>query len=153
MKNSPSSASSPNNPPDPARPVHELRERVRYSETDRMGVAHNKSYFEWFELGRTEFCRSRGLPYLEIEDRGVFLVVAEASCRYLKPLRYDDEFVVRVTLEEAAGRKVVFGYEIRSFPEDKHVASGRTVHVPVDRDARVCALPEDILRKITGEPD
>jgi len=115
-----------------------------------MGVAHNKSYFEWFELGRTEFCRSRGLPYRDIEARGFYLVVAEALCRYLKPLRYDDEFVIRVALAEATGRKIVFLYELAA-AEGGLVATGRTVHVPVNKRAEVCALPEDILAKIKDE--
>jgi len=113
-------------------------------------VAHNKSYFEWFELGRTEFCRSRGLPYRDIEARGYCLVVAEASCRYLKPLRYDDEFVIRVSLAEAAGRKVVFDYELASLSSGATVAVGRTVHVPVNRRAEVSALPDDILTALKG---
>ena len=150
MKSSPSSASSPNNSPDSAPRFLEFRERVRYSETDRMGVAHNKSYFEWFELGRTEFCRSRGLPYSDIEARGFYLVVAEALCRYLKPLRYDDEFVIRVALSEATGRKIVFLYELAA-AEGGLVATGRTVHVPVNKRAEVCSLPEEILAKIKDE--
>ncbi|OGD26403.1 MAG: hypothetical protein A2Y56_12285 [Candidatus Aminicenantes bacterium RBG_13_63_10] len=116
-----------------------------------MGVAHNKSYFEWFELGRTEFCRSRGLPYRDIEARGCYLVVAEALCRYIKPLRYDEEFIIRIALAEAGLRKVVFSYELRSVPGGALVAVGRTVHVSVNRRAEVCALPDDILAKIKGE--
>jgi YbgC/YbaW family acyl-CoA thioester hydrolase len=82
-------------------PPVETEERVRYSETDQMGVAHNKSYFEWFEIGRTEFCRKKGIPYKEIEAQGFYLVVVEAFCRYRKPLRYDQRFTIRVTLREA----------------------------------------------------
>ncbi|MBN2198755.1 MAG: acyl-CoA thioesterase [Candidatus Aminicenantes bacterium] len=116
-----------------------------------MGVAHNKNYFEWFELGRTEFCRCRGLPYRDIETLGYYLVVAEATCRYLKPLRYDDEFVIRVALAEAAPRKIVFHYELAAVPGGALVAAGRTVHVPVNTHAEVCTLPEDILAKIKDE--
>ncbi|HEX9903174.1 MAG TPA: thioesterase family protein [Acidobacteriota bacterium] len=151
MKNSPSSAGSPNNifPSFPL-PLHylEFRERVRYSETDQMGVAHNKSYFEWFELGRTEFCRKSGLSYRDIEAQGIFLVVAEAYCRYRKPLRYDDTFIIRVGLSEASARKIVFSYELRAVEGGLVIATGHTLHLPTNRRAEVCSLPEDILAKI-----
>ncbi len=67
----------------------EFEELVRYSETDKMGVAHNKNYFEWFEIGRTEYCRQKNIPYKDIETQGFFLVVVEAFCKYKKPLKYD----------------------------------------------------------------
>jgi acyl-CoA thioester hydrolase len=113
-----------------------------------MGVAHNKSFFEWFELGRTEFCRKAGLPYRDIEARGFFLVVAEAFCRYRKPLHYDEEFIIRVGLSEASARKVIFSYELRAAKDGLLVATGHTVHVATNRQAEVCSLPEDILAKI-----
>lgn len=86
----------------------EVEERVRYSETDQMGVAHNKNYFEWFEIGRTEYCNQKNIPYKNIEARGYYLVVVEAYCKYKKPLRYDEKFIIRVSLEEITAKKVVF---------------------------------------------
>ena len=115
-----------------------------------MGVAHNKSYFEWFELGRTEYCRRSGLPYGEVEARGYYLMVVEASCRYRKPLHYDEEFVIRVALAEVAGRRLVFCYELAAISDGRLVATGQTVHVPTNRRAEVCSLPDDILEKIMG---
>jgi acyl-CoA thioester hydrolase len=150
MKNSPSSASSPNNPvppPLPSVPI-DVEGRVRYSEVDRMGIAHNKNYFEWFEIARTEFCRRKGLPYAEIEARGFYLVVAESSCRYRKPLHYDEIFVVRVRLEEASPRKFVFGYVILAGEGRHEAASGRTVHVVVDANGSVVSLPQDLLDRL-----
>jgi acyl-CoA thioester hydrolase len=151
MKNSPSSVGSPNSSLSPVSPpIHffEYLERVRYSETDQMGVAHNKSYFEWFELGRTEFCRQAGLPYRDIEAQGIYLVVAEAHCRYRKPLHYDDPFLIRVGLSEASARKIVFGYEILAAGSGILLATGHTVHVPTNRRAEVCSLPPDLLSRI-----
>jgi acyl-CoA thioester hydrolase len=113
-----------------------------------MGVAHNKSYFEWFELGRTEFCRKSGLPYRDIEAQGIFLVVAEAYCRYRKPLRYDDLFIISVGLSEVSPRKIVFSYELRAVEGGQLIAAGHTVHVPTNRLAEVCSLPEEILSRI-----
>jgi acyl-CoA thioester hydrolase len=129
----------------------EIEERVRYSETDQMGVAHNKSYFEWFEIGRTEFCRKKGIPYKEIEAQGFYLVVVEASCKYRKPLRYDERFLIRVTLREATSKKVVFDYEILAQPDRRLVASGYTVHISTNARAEVSPLPPSVLEMITSE--
>jgi len=102
MKNSRNSANSPDKvfPIQNLKNFIELEERVRYSETDQMGVAHNKNYFEWFEIGRTEYCRQKNIPYKDIESQGYYFVVVEAFCKYKKPLRYDDVFLIRVSLEE-----------------------------------------------------
>jgi len=126
----------------------EVEEKVRYSETDQMGVAHNKSYFEWFEIGRTEFCHQKNIPYKEIEARGYYLVVAEAFCRYKKPLHYDDKFLIRVFLEEATPKKFVFSYELLTPGDKKTIALGYTVHIVTDKNADVCSLPEDMLNQI-----
>jgi acyl-CoA thioester hydrolase len=129
----------------------EIEERVRYSETDQMGVAHNKIFFEWFEIGRTEFCRLKGIPYKDIEAQGFFLVVVEAFCKYRKPLRYDEVFVVRVSLREITPKKVVFDYELLTKQERTLVASGYTVHIVTNAKAEVSVLPEQFLKKISGK--
>jgi len=129
----------------------ETEERVRYSETDQMGVAHNKSYFEWFEIGRTEFCRKKGLPYSEIEARGFYLVVVEALCRYRRPLRYDQTFLIRTTLREASSRKIIFDYEILTKENRELAASGYTVHIPTNARGEVSPLPAAVWEKISAE--
>ncbi len=113
-----------------------------------MGVAHNKCYFEWFEIGRTEYCRHRGIPYKEIEARGYYLVVVEASCRYKKSLRYDEDFLIRVSLKEITPKKAVFDYELLTKKDKKLVATGYTVHISTDSKSNVCALPPDIIKKL-----
>ena len=132
-------------------PPVEIEDRVRYSETDQMGVAHNKSYFEWFEIGRTEFCRRKGIPYREIEAQGFYLVVVEAFCKYRKPLRYDQAFIVRVTLREATSKKVVFDYEILTQEDRSLVASGYTVHLATNARGEISPLPAPVLDKISAE--
>ncbi len=128
----------------------EFEERVRYSEIDRMGVAHNKNYFEWFEIGRTEYCHRKNIPYKSIEDQGYYLVVAEAFCRYKRPLRYDESFLIRVSLKEISPKKVVFGYELVTKNEKKTIATGYTVHISTNSKAEVRSLPQDILNKLKG---
>ena len=128
----------------------DIEERVRYSEVDRMGVAHNKAYFEWFELARTEYCRQRDIPYKDIEEQGYYLVVVEAFCKYKKPLRYDEKFIIRVFLEDITPKKVVFGYELLTRKEKKLIASGYTVHIVTNSETRVISLPPEILNKIQG---
>ena len=126
----------------------ECEQKVRYSETDQMGVAHNKNYFEWFEIGRTEYCYKKNIPYKNIEEQGYYLVVVEAFCKYKKPLRYDEKFFIRVFLKEITPKKVMFVYELVTKEEKKLIASGYTVHIVTDSKAKVCSLPPHIIRKL-----
>ncbi len=128
----------------------EFEEKVRYSEIDRMGVAHNKNYFEWFEIGRTEYCHEKNIPYKSIEDKGFYLVVAEAFCRYKRPLRYDETFIIRVSLKEISPKKVVFSYELVTKKDKKTIATGYTVHITTNSKAEVRSLPQDIVNKLKG---
>jgi len=150
MKNS---RNSENSSPDPAlsspTPI-ELTVRVRYSETDRMGVAHNKNYFEWFEIGRTEFFRRKGVPYRSLEDKGYFLVVVEAFCRYKKSLHYDDTFIVRVRLREMTPKKSGFAYQLLSEDRSILIAEGYTTHLVTNRNTEVCKLPPYLFKKLEG---
>ena len=132
-------------------PTLEFEERVRYSETDQMGVAHNKSYFEWFELGRTEFCRQRGFSYKEIEAQGFYLVVVEAFCKYRRPLRYDQAFIIRVSLRESTPKKFVFDYELLTKEERQLVAEGYTIHIVTSRRGEVSAIPDPLRAQLAGD--
>jgi len=125
----------------------EVKERVRYSETDQMGVAHNKSYFEWFEIARTEYCRQKNIPYKDIEAQGYYLVVAESFCRYMKPLKYDEKFLIRVWAEEIKPKKIIFSYQLLTEEDEDPIASGYTIHVVTNSKARVCSLPEELLNR------
>lgn len=126
----------------------EIEERVRYSETDQMGVAHNKNYLEWFEVGRTEYCRKKNIPYKSIEAQGYYLVVVEAFCKYKKPLRYDEKFVIRVYLKEITSKKAVFAYELVTREDKKLIASGHTVHIVTNAEAKTCSLPTHIMDRL-----
>jgi acyl-CoA thioester hydrolase len=117
--------------------------RVRYVETDQMGVVYHGNYFVWFEVGRVEWCRRQGFEYkrMETEDDS-FIVVAEAQCRYKRPARFDDLLVVRTRVTESKRRMVTFGYEIVDHASGETVATGETVHVICDRLGRPKSLPE-----------
>jgi acyl-CoA thioester hydrolase len=112
------------------------RTRVRYQETDQMGIAHHANYIIWFEIGRTDLCRATGIPYIEIENRGLILVVTEVTCRYRAPYHYDDEVLIRTYVQEAASRAMTFGYELRDASGERLHATGFSKHVWVDRQTR-----------------
>lgn len=126
-----------------------VRFRVRYAETDQMGVVYHANYLVWMEMARTELCRLRGISYREMEQRsGLHLVVAEVRCRYLQPARYDDEILASAWLESAHPRMVSFAYEIRRAADGALLATGETRHLFV-RDGKPVRIPEE-FRSIFG---
>jgi len=117
--------------------------RVRYAETDQMGVVYYANYFIWFEIGRTDYCRQHGFAYRDMEEQdGMYIIVAEAHCRYKAPAHYDDEVEVRTYLKEVRRRVLVFGYEIYRQANDELLAEGETVHVITNREGRPRPLPD-----------
>ena len=126
-----------------------VRFRVRYAETDQMGIVHHANYLVWMEVARTELCRLRGISYREMEQRsGLHLVVAEVRCRYHHPARYDDEILASAWIESAHPRMVAFAYEMRRAADGVLLASGQTRHLFV-RDAKPVKIPEE-FRPIFG---
>ena len=120
----------------------EARVRVRYAETDQMGVVYHANYLVWMEVGRVELCRARGISYREMEaDDGVLLTVAEVQCRYSYPARYDDEVIVETGIVKAHPRLVVFGYRLMRAEDRTLLAVGETKHVFCDRELRPAKLP------------
>ena len=122
----------------------EIRVRARYAETDQMGVVYHANYLIWMEMGRTELCRLMGVRYRDMEEAdGILLAVAEVSCRYAYPARYDDDVVVRTAITQATPRLVRFGYEIKMADSGRTLATGSTTHVFCGRDMR----PRKLLEK------
>jgi acyl-CoA thioester hydrolase len=122
---------------------HETRFRVRYAETDQMGVVYYANYLVWMEIGRAEYCRAAGIRYKDMEaDDGVRLAVVDAHCRYLHPARYDEEVVVRTRLARANRRMIEFQYEIRDALDGRKLASGETRHIFLGADMKPVKLPE-----------
>jgi acyl-CoA thioester hydrolase len=124
--------------------------RVRYAETDQMGVVYYGNYYLWFEVGRVELCRQLGFEYKKMEtDDDSFIVVAESSCRYRKPAKFDDVLRIRTRIAEAQRRTIRFAYEIYRDETNDLLANGETFHVICDRLGRPKSLPEK-YRKLFG---
>ncbi|MCI0402418.1 MAG: acyl-CoA thioesterase [Acidobacteria bacterium] len=125
--------------------------RVRYAETDQMGVAYYSNHLVWFELGRTEFFRRRGFVYKDIEENdNCYATVAEVRCRYHAPARYDDTLTVRTWCKAARSRVIQFEYEIVN-ESGARIASGETLHVITDRRGKPRSLPDKYIEALLGE--
>ena len=135
-------------------PEHATEVRVRYAETDAMGVAYHSNYLVWFELGRTEFCRTMGFPYREWEEVGVFLPAVEARCRYKHPARYDDLLEIHASILNLTPYTLTFSYRVVRKEDGRRVAEGETKHGFCDRDGRLVKAPQPFygwLEKIVNQ--
>lgn len=119
--------------------------RVRYADTDAMGVAYYANYFVWFEVARTDLLRGLGWSYREMEAEGVLLPVIEADCRYRRPARYDDELEIRTQGRLTSPVRMEFHYEVFVKGHDGMLASGRTTHAAVGLTGRPCRLPARVV--------
>ena len=118
----------------------EITIRVRYAETDRMGLLHHANYFVYFEMGRTELLRQRGMTYREMEDAGHCLVIVDIGCKFKRPAYYDDLLTLRTTVERVTHVKIVHQYEL--FRDGELLAEGHSTLACVDREGKPQALPE-----------
>lgn len=124
-------------------PVSKSSVKVRYAETDQMGVAYYANYLVWFEVGRSQFCIDCGFSYRDMEqETGLYMIVAEAYCRYLAPARYEDDLVISTGIIEVTRRTVRFGYEIARESDGARIARGETLHVLMTPQGRPASLPE-----------
>ena len=119
--------------------------RVRYAETDAMGVAYYANYFVWFEVARTDLLRTLGWSYREMEESGVVLPVIEATCQYRRPARYDDELEIRTEGQITSPVRMEFVYEVRRRADGEALASGRTAHAAVTKAGRPCRVPSEVM--------
>jgi acyl-CoA thioester hydrolase len=123
--------------------VNETRIRVRYAETDQMGVVYHANHFIWFEVGRVELLRQLGFSYKDMErEDDCFIAVVDANCRYKAPVHYDDEVLVRTYLKHVRDKVIRFGYELRDAVSGNLLAEGETTHVVADSKMRSRKLPE-----------
>jgi acyl-CoA thioester hydrolase len=123
------------------KPVGEARVRVRYAETDQMGVVYHSNYLIWFEVGRVEFIRQMGLDYKRMEEEGLAIAVVDVHVRYRVPARYDDELVIETRMLASRGAVVKFGYRILRVVDGVLLCEGETMHVCVGKDMKKICLP------------
>ena len=136
--------------------VNETRIRVRYAETDQMGVVYHANHFIWFEVGRVELLRQFGFSYKNMErEDDCFIAVVDARCRYRAPVHYDNEVIVRTYLKHVWEKVIRFGYELRSVESGDLMAEGETTHIVADSKMMPRALPEKymkVFRAAVGSP-
>ena len=126
--------------------VNETRLRVRYAETDQMGMVYHSNHFIWFEVGRVELLRQMGFSYRDMESKdNCFIAVVEATCRYRAPVRYDEEVLVRTRLKSARDSMVHFGYELVRLSDGALLAEGETTHIVTDAQMKIAVLPDKYL--------
>ena len=126
---------------------NETRLRVRYAETDQMGVVYHSNHLIWFEVGRVELLREMGFSYKAMEkEDGRFIAVAEATCRYRAPVYYDEEILVRTRIKAVRESVIIFNYELSRAETGALLAEGETTHVVTDSNMKVSTLPEKYLR-------
>jgi len=127
--------------------VNETRIRVRYAETDQMGVVYHANHFIWFEVGRVELLRQLGFAYKDMEQQdNCFIAVVDARCRYKSPARYDDEILVRTWLKNIRESAIHFGYELVRVEDATVLAEGETTHIVADAQMRKTTLPEKYMK-------
>jgi acyl-CoA thioester hydrolase len=122
----------------------ETRLRVRYSETDQMGIVYHAHYLVWFEIGRTEWCRAAGIPYAAMERSGLFIPVTRVEASFRRKSSYDDAVLVQTLMAELSARGCAFAYEVRG-PEGEFLADGSTRHIFTDASGRLRRAPAEIL--------
>ena len=118
------------------------RVRVRYAETDTMGVVYHSNFLIYFEIGRTDYFRELGFTYKEMETEDIFMPVTECYCRYLRPAKYDDQLEIRTKFTTLSRLKLKFEYDVVRIGDDVKIAEGYTVHVPVNSAGNPCRIPE-----------
>ncbi len=127
--------------------ANETRIRVRYAETDQMGVVYHANHFIWFEVGRVELLRQFGFSYKDMEQEDdCFIAVVDARCRYRAPVHYYDEVIVRTYLRQVREKMIRFGYELRGSENSELLAEGETTHVVANSKMKSRALPEKYLK-------
>jgi len=132
--------------------VNETRIRVRYAETDQMGVVYHANHFIWFEVGRVELMRQFGFSYKDMESEDdCFIAVVDAQCRYKAPVHYDDEVTVRTHLKHVREKVIRFGYELRGAGTGELLAEGETTHFVADIQMKARTLPDKYLRALAEE--
>ena len=130
--------------------VVETTVRVRYAETDAMGVVYHTHYLIWFEVGRGEYMRQKGGDYADFEAQGFYLPVSEVDARFIAPARYGDLIIIRTWTEELRSRSLTFAYEVVMQETGQVLVTGRSRHICTDREGRVKVIPKRMKELLGG---
>ena len=128
--------------------THFTEYRVIYGDSDPFNVVYYANYFNFFERGRTEFFRSLGIPYTEVQKRGIFLPVTETYCRYLKPAKYDDLLIIETRIDYIKKASIKFSYNVYRKHSQERLAEGYTIHAFVDINGKILKIPKDIKKAV-----
>lgn len=129
--------------------AHTTQIKVRYAETDSMGIVYYANYLVWFEVGRTEYLLAKGMDYRDVEKEGLFMAVVEAHCVYKAPARYGETVAIATWPSEVKNSSLKFCYRVTRQGEEKTLAEGWTVHVLIDKDLRPKKIPDKIRELLT----
>ncbi|HYB19893.1 MAG TPA: thioesterase family protein [Thermodesulfobacteriota bacterium] len=127
---------------------HQTETRVAYAEIDAMGIAYYANYLRWFEVGRTEFMRSLGIAYKEMEEQGTFLPVSEVFCKYQVPARYDDVLIIETSVDFLKRASIQFAYRVLRKSDGIELVTGSTLHAFVDQKGRIVKVPAALRAKL-----
>ncbi|MFD3156222.1 acyl-CoA thioesterase [Haloimpatiens sp. FM7330] len=117
--------------------LNETKIKVRYVETDKMGIVHHSNYYAWFEVGRGEFIASIGMTYSDMEKEGIMLPLVESYCKYIEGAKYEDELIIQTWVKDMNGAKIVFNYNVVREKDKKIIAKGSTTHPFVNNDFKI----------------
>ncbi|MBV7274869.1 acyl-CoA thioesterase [Clostridiaceae bacterium UIB06] len=120
--------------------ISESKLKVRYVETDQMGIVHHSNYYPWFEVGRSDFIMESGITYSQMEEKGVLLPLVESYCKYNEGAKYEDDIIVKTFIESISPVKVIFNYDIIRERDGKLLAKGKTTHAFVDKNFKIVNL-------------
>ncbi|GIM28800.1 thioesterase [Clostridium polyendosporum] len=120
--------------------INETKLKVRYVETDQMGIVHHSNYYAWFEVGRTEFIKESGISYKEMEAHNVLMPLVESRCKYIIGANYEDIVIIKTWIEELNGAKAVFSYEVIREEDNAQLAKGSTTHAFVNKEFKIINL-------------
>jgi acyl-CoA thioester hydrolase len=130
--------------------AHRAETRVRYAETDAMGIVYYANYLRWFEVGRTELLRALGIPYQKVEEEGISLPVSEVCCKYHASAKYDDVLIIETSVDFIRRASIQFGYRIFRKADGTHLVTGSTLHAFVDRQGRIVKIPSFLRAKMNA---
>lgn len=125
-----------------------VRDKVRFVETDMMGVVHHANYLRWFEMGRVEYLRQANIYLLELMDKGILFPIKDVSCQYIASARFDDTIIIETTMAELSRAKMIFSYRVLRENDGTLLATGKTQNVFTDTDGKVIRLPVAIYEPL-----